>query len=67
MILQMYKYYVILTIIFIDDNGTLHAEEMGAHARNVHLNAASVTAIQFLYNEGNIESGEITMFGIVNS
>ena len=54
-------------IIFIDSSGNLHAEEMGAHARSVHLNAASVTAIQFLYNEGNIESGEITMFGIVNS
>ena len=34
---------------------------------NIHLSAAAQNAIQFLFNSGNIESGEITMFGIVNS
>jgi len=32
-----------------------------------HLSAATQNAIQFLFASGNIESGEITMFGIVNS
>jgi len=34
---------------------------------SIHLSAATQNAIQFLFNSGNIESGEITMFGIVNS
>ena len=34
---------------------------------SVHLAAADVDAIQFAFSSGNIESGEITMFGIVNS
>jgi hypothetical protein len=34
---------------------------------SVKLEAADVDAIQFAFSSGNIESGEITMFGIVNS
>ena len=34
---------------------------------SVKLAAADVDAIQFKFTSGNIESGEITMFGIVNS
>ena len=34
---------------------------------SVKLEAADVDAIQFKFSSGNIESGEITMFGIVNS
>tara|TARA_R110000824_G_scaffold211396_1_gene397380 strand:- start:2505 stop:3422 length:918 start_codon:yes stop_codon:yes gene_type:complete len=34
---------------------------------SIHLVAADVDAIQFAMSSGNIESGEITMFGIVNS
>ena len=29
--------------------------------------ATLATAIKFLFDSGNIESGEITMFGVVNS
>jgi len=34
---------------------------------SAHLTAQDVDAIQFKFTSGNIESGEITMFGIVNS
>ena len=34
---------------------------------SIKLAAADVDAIQFAFNSGNIESGEITMFGVVNS
>ena len=34
---------------------------------SIKLAAADVDAIQFAFSSGNIESGEITMFGIVNS
>ena len=34
---------------------------------SIHLSAAAQNAIQFLFNSGNIESGEITMFGVINS
>jgi hypothetical protein len=37
------------------------------NAATVHLAAQDVDAIQFKFSSGNIESGEITMFGIVNS
>ena len=40
------------------------ADPYGGLAR---LAAADVDAIQFYFESGNIESGEITMFGIVNS
>ena len=33
---------------------------------HVHLVAADVDAIQFLFSTGNIESGEIVMYGIAN-
>ncbi len=53
--------------LYIKSDGVLYARESLGDGRSVHLNAAAVTAIQFLYDSGNIESGEITMFGIVNS
>ena len=34
---------------------------------SLKLAEADVDAIQFAFSSGNIESGEITMFGIVNS
>ena len=34
---------------------------------SMHLVAQDVDAIKFIFSSGNIESGEITMFGIVNS
>tara|TARA_R100001369_G_C3212368_1_gene148233 strand:- start:7 stop:540 length:534 start_codon:yes stop_codon:yes gene_type:complete len=41
--------------------------ELGKNHGGAHLVAADVDAIQFKMSSGNIESGEITMFGIVNS
>jgi len=34
---------------------------------NYEASAAAHTAVKFLFTSGNIESGEITMFGVVNS
>ena len=39
----------------------------GASNGSAHLVTQDVDAIQFKFGSGNIESGEITMFGIVNS
>lgn len=53
---------------------TVHMHEAGAgridganELVSVQLVAADVDAIQFKFSSGNIESGEITMFGVVNS
>ena len=43
--------------------GTGYSSQPGS----AHLTAQDVDAIQFKFASGNIESGEITMFGIVNS
>ena len=59
------------TYTYTTGNGILM--DTGGNVRNVfnngviHLVAADVDAIQFLMNSGNIESGEITMFGIKNA
>ena len=37
------------------------------NSANMRLSAEDVNAVQFLQSSGNIESGEITMFGITNS
>ena len=39
----------------------------GAELDSVQLVAADVDAIQFAFSSGNIESGEIVMYGIKNS
>ena len=33
---------------------------------SIHLSAADVDAIQFAFSSGNVESGEIVMYGIAN-
>ena len=43
--------------------GTGYAMQPGS----AHLTAQDVDAIRFAFSSGNIESGEITMFGVVNS
>ena len=40
--------------------------DSGARKNAQHLVAADVDAIKFLFNSGNIESGEIVMYGISN-
>ena len=39
----------------------------GGHDVSARLAAEDIDAIKFIFSSGNIESGEITMFGIVNS
>ena len=49
------------------DRTNLTNNGMGAGNATMHLSAAAQNAVQFLFASGNIESGEINMFGIVNS
>ena len=51
--------------VFMHANGS--GIVSGASRVSVKLAGADVDAIQFKFSSGNIESGEITMFGIVNS
>ena len=50
---------------YVDSSGNSYG--MGAGNATMHLSAAAQNAVQFLFASGNIESGEINMFGIVNS
>ena len=52
--------------IFMHEGGAGRIDGVNEHV-SVKLEAADVDAIQFKFSSGNIESGEITMFGIVNS
>jgi hypothetical protein len=49
----------------VSSNGT--SANSFSVASSVRLAAEDVDAIKFIFSSGNIESGEITMFGIVNS
>ena len=57
--------YMRATPIFMHSNGG--GIILGAEVDSVKLAAEDTDAIQFAFSSGNIESGEITMFGIVNS
>jgi len=63
-----YTYATTETVIMAA-NGDINAGNgAGGHpGTSVRLAAEDVDAIKFLFSSGNIESGEITMFGIVNS
>ena len=37
------------------------------HAGSMHLVAQDVDAIKFISSSGNIETGEIVMYGVVNA
>jgi hypothetical protein len=49
-------------------NGAIYHTQAGSnYASSVRLAAEDVDAVKFIMSSGNITSGEITMFGIVNS
>lgn len=52
--------------VFSDTGGLIRSSHAG-QASSARLAAEDVDAIRFIMSSGNIESGEITMFGIVNS
>ena len=67
---HLVKYTVLATANLSkwEANGTLlSGAASDPYAGLARLAAADVDAIQFYFESGNIESGEITMFGIVNS
>ena len=56
--------YMRSTPIFMHPNGG--GIILGAEVDSVKLAAADIDAIQFAFSSGNIESGEIVMYGIAN-
>jgi len=64
-----YSNGALITYNTSDAGGYIHsmASNAGFSAGSARLAAEDVDAIRFLFNSGNIESGEITMFGVVNS
>jgi len=48
-------------------NGVVYNGAAGDYIHSYFLNTTAVNAIQFKFGSGNIASGEIVMFGIVNS
>jgi hypothetical protein len=59
--------YAIPHVIVQGTSGQIVIGNDGNNAALVHLVAADVDAIKFKFSSGNIASGEIIMFGIVNS
>ena len=65
--LSNYTYASVFTIM-TSSSGTMVSSIHSADRHSqVHLSAAAQNAIKFSFNSGNIESGEIVMFGRVNS
>tara|TARA_R110000803_G_scaffold20875_1_gene53216 strand:- start:560 stop:1510 length:951 start_codon:yes stop_codon:yes gene_type:complete len=56
-------------VVYMYSGGTNHvySSQQAAYGGTIHLVAADVDAIKFIFSSGNVESGEITMFGVVNS
>jgi len=48
-------------------DGNIRSQYAQASSTSMYINTAVVNAIQFKFSSGNIASGEITMFGVVNS
>lgn len=61
-----YTYFSPFGIVQMVNAGILGVNEMNLTA-SARIAAEDTNAIQFKFTSGNIESGEITMFGIVNS
>jgi len=63
-----YTYSMTETVLMSTDGGINAGQTNTGHQGvSVRLATEDVDAIKFLFTSGNIESGEITMFGIVNS
>jgi len=54
--------------VMMNDDGAIYATDQADPSRisTAHLSANDVNAIQFKFTSGNIESGEIVMYGIAN-
>jgi hypothetical protein len=59
--------YAISETLSMSGNGSAQPGNTAGRRHTIHKVAADVDAIQFIFNDGNIASGEITMFGVVNS
>jgi len=65
--LTAYTYGDSTNITFTDAaQGRVYTTPPGAGSGNVRLAAEDVDAVQILFSSGNIESGEIVMYGIAN-
>ena len=63
-----YTMYISNSIIVQNTSGTATDQGTATYfASGFRTEAADVDAIQFTMSSGNIESGEVTMFGIANS
>jgi hypothetical protein len=65
--LSIYTYASVFTIMTSTSAGIVSSINGGHREAQVHLSAAAQNAIKFSFNSGNIESGEIVMYGRVNS
>jgi len=65
--LATYTYADHANIVYTYGNGTAYSANAAAGNGVVRKVADDVDAVQILFSSGNIESGEITMFGITNS
>jgi len=65
--LSIYTYASVFTIMTSTSAEIVSSINGGYREAQVHLSAAAQNAIKFSFNSGNIESGEIVMFGRVNS
>lgn len=54
--------------VMMNDDGAIYATDQADASRisTAHLSANDVNAIQFKFTSGNIESGEVVMYGIAN-
>ena len=58
--------YGVGTMVHLDATPNLKGGSNANYSAGVHLVAADVDAIKFIFNSGNITSGEIVMYGIAN-
>jgi len=65
--LTTYTTAYIITAVHTINALTVEPGSLAGQKAQMHIVAADVDAIQFKFSSGNIASGEITMFGIVNS
>jgi len=59
--------YAITNALVMDVSGNAFIGATGSSTATIHKVAADVDAMKFVFSSGNIASGEITMFGVVNS
>ena len=58
--------YGVGTMVHLDPTPNVKGGSNANYSHGVHLVEADVDAVKFLFSSGNIESGEIVMYGIAN-